>query len=91
TDKARDAMEVSITKNKKEFEDISSDMIIELGVSDGDDFDDFFVNPLVGDIVNLSDKHMNFFRNMAVLIIESIERTLHPNEYKIENFDPYKL
>lgn len=88
TDKAREAMEDSITKNKKQFEDISSAMLIELDLSDDGDF---FVNPLIGDIVNLSDKHMNFFRNMAVLIIESIERTLHPCEYKIENFDPYKL
>lgn len=88
TDKAREAMDDSIAKNKKQFEDISSAMFIELDISDDSDF---FVNPLAGDIVNLSDKHMNFFRNMVVLIIESIERTLHPCEYKIENLDPYKL
>ena len=91
TDRAREAMDDSIKKNKKELEDISSAMFIEfVGLDDSDD-SNFFENLLVGDIVNLSDKHLNFFRNVAVLIVESIERTLHPNEYKIENFDPYKL
>lgn len=88
TDRARNTMEKSINKNKKEFENISSALFIELEVSDNSDF---FENPLVGDIVNLPDKHINFFRNMAVLIVESLERTLHPGEYEIADFDPYKL
>ncbi|MCM1540420.1 MAG: hypothetical protein NC121_04090 [Blautia sp.] len=88
TDRARKIMEDSIAKNKKEFADISAAMFLELDVPDEDNF---FQNPLGDDIVELSDRHMNFFRNMAVLIVESLERTLHPSEYKIEDFDPYKL
>ena len=44
-----------------------------------------------GGIVRLFAEHLNFFRNMTVMIMESIERAIHPDEYAIKNFDPYKL
>lgn len=61
---------------------------MELDLSEDENF---FNNPFMDDIVALSDKHMNFFRNMAILIIESLERIIHPNDYRIRDFDPYKL
>lgn len=88
TEKARQKMEDSIVKNRKEFESISEAMFIEL---DWAEDEPFFNNPFMDDIVVLSDKHMNFFRNMAILIVESLERMIHPSEYKIRDFDPYKL
>lgn len=88
TEKARQNMANSIEKNKKEFKNISESMFIELDLSEDENF---FNNPFMDDIVALSDKHMNFFRNMAILIVESLERIIHPNDYRIRDFDPYKL
>ena len=42
-------------------------------------------------VISITDEHLNFFRNTAILIIESLERAIHPDEYKVSNFNPYKL
>lgn len=86
TDKMKSKMEEVIDKNRKELESINKAMIIELPEGD-----DFFISPFDGSVIFITDKHLNFFRNMAILIVESLERAIHPNEYEISDFDPYKL
>lgn len=87
TKKAKEKMENLIFKNKKEFNNISASMFWEISLED----DNFFTTPFESMIVTISDKHLNFFRNLAVLIVESIERTIHPHKYETSDFDPYKL
>ena len=52
---------------------------------------DFFTSPFDGTVISITDKHLNFFRNMVILIVESLERAIHPNEYEISGFNPYQL
>ena len=85
TDKMKQKMEEVIQKNKKELENVNSAIYIELLE------DDFFITPFDSTVISITDKHLNFFRNMAVLIVESIERAIHPSEYEISDFNPYKL
>ena len=74
--------------NYAPFRSIYEAMMIELGV-----FSQNYILSIVfkGKIINLSSQHLNFFRNMTVMVIESIERAIHPDEYAIKDFDPYKL
>lgn len=90
TERIKNKMTETKINNKTEFESISSHMILELDSWEDED-DNFFINPFLNDVVTISDEHLNFFRNMAILIIESLERAIHPNEYEINDFDPYKL
>lgn len=53
--------------------------------------DNFFTNPFKDTLVTISEKHLSFFRNMAILTVESLERAIHPDEYMTSDFDPYKL
>lgn len=85
TDRMKTKMEEVISKNRKELESINSAMFMELLE------EDFFTSPFDGTVISITDKHLNFFRNMAILIVESLERAIHPNEYEISDFDPYKL
>lgn len=85
TDRIKNNMKNLLNENKKEFGDIEANLILEW------DDDDFFSFPFNSKIYYITRYHFNFFRNMAILIVESLERTIHPNEYKIENFDLYKL
>lgn len=86
TDTMKTNMKEVIDKNRKELESINSAMFMELPEED-----DFFTSPFDGTVISITDKHLNFFRNMAILIVESLERAVHPNEYEIRDFDPYKL
>ena len=85
TDRMKTKMEEVISKNRKELESINSAMFMELSE------EDFFTSPFDGTVISITDKHLNFFRNMAILIVESLERAIHPSEYEISDFDPYKL
>lgn len=85
TDRMKTKMEEVIRKNRKELESINSAMFMELLE------EDFFTSPFDGTVISIIDKHLNFFRNMAILIVESLERAIHPSEYEISDFDPYKL
>lgn len=85
TDRMKTKMEEVISKNRKELESINSAMFMELLE------EDFFTSPFDGTVISITDKHLNFFRNMAILIVESLERAIHPSEYEISDFDPYKL
>lgn len=85
TDRMKTKMEEVISKNRKELESINSAMFMELLE------EDFFTSPFDGTVISITDKHLNFFRNMSILIVESLERAIHPNEYEISDFDPYKL
>lgn len=85
TNRMRTKMEEVISKNRKELESINSAMFIELLE------EDFFTSPFDGTVISITDKHLNFFRNMCILIIESLERAIHPSEYEISDFDPYKF
>ena len=76
-----------ISKNRKELESINSAMFIELIELE----ENFFTSPFNGTVISITDKHLNFFRNMCILIIESLERAIHPSEYEISDFDPYKF
>lgn len=75
-----------ISKNEKELTDINQSMFIEL-----DDSENFFGIPFNNGLVSIDDKHMNFFRNLCLRMIESLEKVLHPDEFEIKDFDPYKL
>lgn len=86
TDRMRTNMEELIGKYRKELESINSAMFMELLEEN-----DFFTSPFNGTVISITDKHLNFFRNMAILIVESLERAIHPDEYEIKDFDPYKL
>ena len=86
TDRMKTNMEELIGKYRKELESINRAMIMELLEEN-----DFFTSPFNGTVISITDKHLNFFRNMAILIVESLERAIHPNEYEIKDFDPYKL
>lgn len=85
TDRMKIKMEEVISKNRKELESINSAMFMELLE------DNFFTSPFDGTVISISDKHLNFFRNMVILIVESLERAIHPSEYAISDFEPYKL
>ena len=85
TDRMKTKMEEVISKNRKELESINGAMFMELLE------EDFFTSPFDGTVISITDKHLNFFRNMAILIVESLERAIHPSEYEISDFDPYKL
>lgn len=85
TDRMKTKMEEVISKNRKELESINSAMFMELLE------EDFFTSPFDGTVISITDKHLNFFRNMSILIIESLERAIHPSEYEISDFHPYKL
>lgn len=85
TDRMKTKMEEVISKNRKELESINSAMFMELLE------EDFFTSPFDGTFISITDKHLNFFRNMSILIVESLERAIHPSEYEISDFDPYKL
>jgi hypothetical protein len=78
-------MEEVISKNSKELESISNAMFIECPE------EIFFKSPFENTVISITDKHLNFFRNMAILIVESLERAINPNEYEISDFNPYKL
>lgn len=84
TDRMRTKMEEVISKNRKELESINSAMFMESE-------EDFFTSPFEGTVISITDKHLNFFRNMSILIVESLERAIHPSEYEISDFDPYKF
>lgn len=86
TDKMKAKMEEVISKNRKELESMDSAMLMELS-----DEDEFFTSPFDGVVISITDEHLNFFRNMTILIVESLERAIHPSEYEISNFEPYKL
>ena len=86
TDRMKVKMGEVIEKNRKELESINNAMFMELL-----DEDDFFTSPFDGTVISITDRHLNFFRNMAILIVESLERAIHPSEYEISDFDPYKL
>ena len=86
TDRMKTNMEELIGKYRKELESINRAMFMELLEEN-----DFFTSPFNGTVISITDKHLNFFRNMAILIVESLERAIHPNEYEIKDFDPYKL
>lgn len=86
TDKMKTKMEQVIDKNRKELDSINNAMLVEL-----QDTEVFFTSPFEGTVIDISDNHLNFFRNMAILIVESLERAIHPDEYEIKDFDPYKL
>lgn len=86
TDTIKENFAEMIIKNKKELESICNSIYIELSEDK-----DFFVSPFNNEVILITDSHLNFFRNMAILIIESLERAIHPNEYEIKNFDPYKI
>jgi hypothetical protein len=85
TDKMKSKMKEVIDKNRQELESINEAMFIELSG------DDFFISPFDKSVIFITDKHLNFFRNMAILIVESLERAIHPNEYEISDFNPYKF
>ncbi|WP_448782797.1 hypothetical protein [Blautia sp.] len=85
TDGMKNKMEEVIRKNRKELENINATMFTESLE------DDFFTSPFNSTVISITDKHLNFFRNMAILIVESLERAIHPDEYKLTNFNPYKL
>jgi hypothetical protein len=85
TDKMKSKMKEVIDKNRQELESINEAMFIELPG------DDFFISPFDKSVILITDKHLNFFRNMAILIVESLERAIHPNEYEISDFNPYKF
>ncbi|MDA3731391.1 hypothetical protein PBV87_07865 [Niameybacter massiliensis] len=87
TNRIKDKMNDVIEKNKKEFDNVNSAMFLELP----DEYEFFFTNPFESLFVTISDIHLNFFRNMTIIIIESLERTHNPKPYEIDNFDPYKL
>lgn len=87
TDRMKTKMEEVISKNRKELESINSAMSIELIELE----ENFFTSPFDGTVISITDKHLNFFRNMCILIIESLERAIHPSEYEISDFDPYKF
>lgn len=75
-------------RNARALRDIFEAMFWEL---DGERMHSSLGIVFRGKIVNLSSKHLNFFRNMTVMILESIERAIHPDEYALENFNPLKL
>lgn len=85
TERMKAKMEEVISKNSKELESISSAMFIESSE------EIFFKSPFENTVISITDKHLNFFRNMAILIVESLERAINPNEYEISDFNPYKL
>jgi len=85
TDRIKTKMEEVIQKNRKELENVNSMMSIELLE------EEFFTSPFESTVISITDEHLNFFRNTAILIIESLERAIHPDEYKVSNFNPYKL
>lgn len=84
TERMRQDMKKVISKNRNELESINRAMCTEL-------IEVFFTSPFDGTVISITDKHLNFFRNMSVLIVESLERAIHPNEYEISDFEPYKL
>lgn len=86
TDRIKQNMKEVLEKNKKELESISYAMLIKLFFKR-----DFFKSPFNDSIFVISDEHMNFFRNVVILIVESLERAINPDEYRIERFDPYKF
>ena len=85
TERMKAKMEEVISKNSKELESISNAMFIESSE------EIFFKSPFENTVISITDKHLNFFRNMAILIVESLERAINPNEYEISDFNPYKL
>lgn len=88
TAKIKEKMDSVIVKNKHSLDTVRKNMNYEIGL----DYDDeFFISPFIDEIIDISDKHINFFRNMSLFIVESLERTLHPDEYKIDEFNPYKM
>lgn len=86
TDQIKTNMERVICNNRKELESINNAMFGELIEEN-----DFFTSPFDGTVISITDKHLNFFRNMVILIVESLERAIHPNEYEISGFNPYQL
>ncbi len=86
TEKIENTMEKIISSNVAERESINSAMFIEFPEET-----DFFNFQFSSEIMVITDKHLNFFRNVTILIVESLERAIHPNEYEIKDFDPYKL
>lgn len=87
TDKIKNTMDKTLEKHKIIFNSINSDLFIELPI----EFDKFFFNPFEKTFITIPHIHLNFFRNMTLAIVESLERTINPAPYKIEDFDPYKL
>lgn len=88
TAKIKEKMESVIDNNKDSLDAVRERMIYEIGL----DFDnEFFVSPFIDEIIDISDKHLNYFRNMSLFIVESLERSLHPDDYKLKAFDPYKI
>lgn len=85
TERMKNKMNEVIKKNSKELKSINSAMFIESSE------DIFSESPFEGTVISISDKCLNFFRNMAILIVESLECAINPNEYGISDFDPYKL
>lgn len=85
TETMKAKMKEAISKNSKELETISSAIFIESSE------EIFFKSPFERTVISITDKHLNFFRNMAILIVESLERAINPNEYEISDFNPYKL
>ena len=88
TDKIRQKIVDVKEHNSAPIENIYKSMMIELAAFD---CVDFFESAFLNGIVDISRAHLNFFRNMTVMVIESIERAIHPDEYAIKDFDPYKL
>ena len=88
TEKIKDKMESVIENNKQFLRAVRKEMMYEIGL----DFEDaFFTSPFIDEIITISDKHLNFFRNLSLFIVESLERSLHPDDYKLKAFDPYKI
>ena len=87
TDRLNSKMKDCQHKNKAQFERMNSAISFECTSENGC----FFFNPFGNSILLLPDEHLNFFRNMALLVVESIERAIHPEEYQIPDFDPYRL
>lgn len=88
TKRIKDKMDNVISNNCKALNDIEGRLLPELV----DKYvEGFFVNLLNGTILDISEKYLDFFRNIVVSIMESVERAVHPEEFKLMDFDPYKL
>lgn len=92
TDKLKGKVKPTMKRWHGKFTQITSSMFIELACFEDELVDgNLFTDPFSGRVVKISILQLNFFRNLIVRLVESLERTLHPSDYDLPDFNPCHL